>query len=393
MKAPFIFIHIGILIFTSCKNPSHPINNIVGVIPFQIEIKKSINNVKSVPLSSIGKELYYIPLETNPECLIRNINGIAISDSLIFVNDGNKLLQFYRNGRFVRQIGTIGRGPGEYVYIKDFCIDNKKRNIYINNLGGQNVLVFDYNGQFKKSFKSPHPLSNQIILNDTNNLMFHIIDSPKNDTAYSWYITDTKGITIAKIKNYIKRLNFDLYVTVSPLYLFNKTVHFMDYGIDTLYFFNNSKKEPYAIFNLGNLKMDPDPLITRDISKKAFERLKQKILIYPKIIENTKYLFFRLNWGFTSSINYCIYDKQTSEVTILKDNGFKNDLDRGIPFYPEYIFNDSILIDYIDANKLLEFIDKTVSGKSEVRGKTKLNNFEVLKQLTDTSNPILIVLK
>jgi len=38
---------------------------------------------------------------------------------------------FDRDGHFIRQIGKVGMGPGEYVYPDDFTIDKENKIIYI----------------------------------------------------------------------------------------------------------------------------------------------------------------------------------------------------------------------------------------------------------------------
>ena len=64
------------------------------------------------------------------------------------------------------------------------------------------------------------------------------ISFPSNDIAYSWYILDTSGIILSGIRNSLKR-NSKFVTRASPLYLFNETAHFMEFGIDTLYYLIN----------------------------------------------------------------------------------------------------------------------------------------------------------
>lgn len=379
MKATFFSLLVGVLLFSSCKNSSQ----ISSILPYQIDLEKSINNVKFIPLSTIGKELQYIPLETNHDCLIKRIDQIAFSDSFIFISDARKLLQFKRNGRFVRQIGSVGRGPGEYEVIWDICIDISKEFIYII-AGKGNVVAFDFKGHHIRSFMQPER-SEQFIMKDPESLMFYSINisMPSNDTAYSWYITDTNGIILSRIRNCLKR-NSKFMVRVSPLYLFNETAHFMEFGIDTLYYFNNSIKEPYAIFNVGDLKMDLDP--------DPKDKLNQKFYIY-KIIEDGKNIYLNLQSSF-GPIVPSLFNKQTSEITIPENEGFLNDIDGGPTFWPNGIHNDSILIDFIDAFKLLDFINKKLASESGKTDRNNLDKFEALKkQLTETSNPVLMLVK
>ena len=159
-KDIFLFIAWSITFIHHVKTLGAQISS---VLPYQIDLEKSINNIKLIPLSIIGKELQYIPLETNQDSLIR-IDEIAFCDSFIFISDSRKLLQFFRNGRFVRQIGSIGRGPGEYEVIWDICIDRSKEFIYII-AGKGNVVAFDFNGHHIRSFMQPES-SEQFIMKD-----------------------------------------------------------------------------------------------------------------------------------------------------------------------------------------------------------------------------------
>jgi hypothetical protein len=235
-------------------------------LPYIIDIKKNINNIKSINLSSIGKELTYIPLETTPECLIQEISRIEFSNEYIFIKDFRKLLQFDRSGKFIRKIGSEGRGPGEYSTLFDFSIDEQEKEISIISTSDHKLMIFSFEGVFKNSYKlSFRPL--QMIPKDKNSLIYHLANVPGGNDP-SWIITNRKGITSASIKNNLKRISQPgLVIPYTPLYLYDNSAHFMEYGIDTLYYFIGNQKMPYAIFSLGDFKTDIDPLITETMVK------------------------------------------------------------------------------------------------------------------------------
>lgn len=82
----------------SCGRSNQREDSLPDIAQYYIDIEKSISNIKSIPLSLVGQEIEFIPLETNPNCLLKNIRQIALSDSFIFVCGINKLLQFDRYG-------------------------------------------------------------------------------------------------------------------------------------------------------------------------------------------------------------------------------------------------------------------------------------------------------
>lgn len=352
-------------------------------LPYILDIKNNIKNLKVANLSSIGKELSYIPLETSPQCLIQQIDKILFSDSYIFINDGRKrLLQFDKNGKFIKQIGSQGRGPKEYYYMMDFCLDETSKEIFI--ISDRNKLsVFDFDGIFKNSYKLTFRPS-QIVKKDQNSLMYHLANVPgKNDP--SWIITNKQGVLSTIILNNIKRLNQPGFIVLyTPLFLFNKTVHFMEFGIDTLYYFKDTQRKPYAVFFLGDFKMDTDPLISPSSIKD--EKLLNKFWV-ESILETSEFLFIKFNRGITNGKICGVYNKKTNTVTFLKDDAFRNDLDGGVLFWPKQIMNDNILIDYIDAFDLLKPQPGTLIKKESARLST------LKKKLTETSNPVLIILK
>lgn len=92
----------------------------------------------------------YIPLETNEESLIGNITKLYISTDRIYVMDQIKtrsLFVFDKNGNFKYKISRIGNGPGEYMIISDFFVDEQTKKITLL-ANGRKIIQFDYNGNF-----------------------------------------------------------------------------------------------------------------------------------------------------------------------------------------------------------------------------------------------------
>ena len=371
----YIFIMAIGLLLASCNSPT------TSDLPYLIDLQNGITNISSVPLSSIGKSLEYVPLETDTSCLIQTISNASLTDSFIFVSDYDRLLKFDNKGNFLKHIGTKGRGPGEYPSLGNFLVDDVNKEIFI--LSGRIVLVFDFEGNFIRDFKIDAPCR-QFILDQNGELIFHPFNLPHagTDTVYSWYITDRKGVVRTRLVNTLKRTNKGVIVPVSPLYMYNKTHHFMEFGIDTLYGYRNDKKIPYAIFNLGNLKFPPDPAMDE------VPGINGKIWINE--IKETEKLFFVNLWrDLSDSISNSIYDKSSSSFTVLKTGGFTNDIDGGLTFWPKKIINENLFLDYADAFQLITYERKMHPDKSEPS--TPFS--EAVKQLSETSNPVLIILK
>lgn len=374
MRTHIIFLAIGLLL-ASCKNST------TSDSPYLIDLENGITNINSVLLSSIGNKLEYVPLETDTACLIQTISNAFLTDSFVFVSDYDRILKFDNKGNYLKQIGTKGRGPGEYPTLGNFLVDDVNKEIFV--LSARIVLVFDFEGNFKRDFKIDVP-SRQFILNQNGELLFHPFNLPNagTDTVYSWYITDRTGVVRTRLVNTLKRTNKGVIVPVSPLYIYNNTPHFMEFGIDTLYSYDNNKKIPYAIFNPGNLKFPPDPTMAE------VPEIHGKIWI-SEIRETEKLFFVNLWRDLSDSISNCIYDKSSSSFTLLKEGGFTNDIDGGLTFWPKKILNENLFLDYADAFKLINYAKNIHQDKNEKSAQL----FDVVKQLSETSNPVLIILK
>ncbi len=377
MKTHIIYFVVTALLLAGCRNTDHD----RSMLPYNIDLEKGINNINSMPLSTLGSKLEYIPLETDPDCLIETISNVSVTDSFIFVSVRDRLLLFDLKGNYIRQIGSTGRGPGEYPNVGNFIVNKTQKEIYV--LSSRIVLVYDFEGQFKRDFKIDFP-SRQFIMDKNDNLILHPFNlpQPSDDPVYSWYIYDKTGMIRTKLSNTLTRVNGGVIVPFSPLYIYNGTPHFMEFGVDTLYNYSNNEKMPYAIFHYGKIKYPPDPTMDE------VPGIDGKIWI-SDVRETKKILFINVWWDLSDSISNCVFDKTSSTFTVLKDNSFDNDIDGGMPFWPKQIINDNIMIDHIDAFDLISYAKDNQTGNKIESKQLK----EVVEKLTETSNPVLIVLK
>ena len=86
-------------------------------------------------LSLILEKIEYIPLATSKECHLVMPLKTAFHNNHFFILDFLRgLYVFDQKGTYSHQNGKIGRGPGEFIEIRDFDFDEKG-----------NVLILDYN--------------------------------------------------------------------------------------------------------------------------------------------------------------------------------------------------------------------------------------------------------
>lgn len=377
----FIGLVTAMLSLHSCKNSVSAHSNPV----YLINLAKDINDAESILLSQFGSKLEYICLETASDCIIREISGISLSDSFLFVSDGYRLMQFDRGGKFVRLVGSQGRGPGEYGKIWDFAVNESDKEVFVLS-SGRKMIIYDFDGEFLRDFVLGFA-STQFVTNENNELVFHQINISQRtkDPVYSVHIVNSRGKTLSAIPNTLKRINGGIAIPESPLYTYEASLNFMEFGTDTLYNFDKNGKKPRAIFQYDNFKFLPDPTI--DEIQQGDERLAGKFYI-NRIQETPKSFFLDLWYLFPNvTISHCVFDKSSMQVSFLKDQGFTNDIDGGVLFWPEKLTENGLMIDYADAFELVNWYKAKADS---VKVSSPLES--VVKSLTETSNPVIMVL-
>jgi hypothetical protein len=146
------YIFLSFLFCISCAENTSFVSTAISQHVIDIDILEAEKEIK---ISSIFKNIRTIILKENDDVVIGGIDGIQVVDNYIFVLDrfkAKKLFVFDKEGNFIRQIGQIGVGPGEYLSIVDFCIDKEKREVYI--LDRDGIKIRKYNLDTGKHIES-----------------------------------------------------------------------------------------------------------------------------------------------------------------------------------------------------------------------------------------------
>lgn len=139
-----------IIIFTSCLNSPDK----ESVVPLKIEVYHPEKGEKGLA------EMYFdnldcIPLETNSKSVIGKIARISFHNELIFILDESQkqILIFNSLGKYLDKLGKKGRGPGEYVSIRDFSINRSSGDILLLCDTPNKIIVFNERREFLREFK------------------------------------------------------------------------------------------------------------------------------------------------------------------------------------------------------------------------------------------------
>lgn len=112
-----------------------------------------VKDTIKLKLSDLLVSCEVVPLETRSESFISMAQRVAVSKNYIAVKDSERtpLKLFSRDGKYLRDIGAIGRGPDEYnIGLYGVQIDEANENLYLLPFAqAKNILVFGFDGKAK----------------------------------------------------------------------------------------------------------------------------------------------------------------------------------------------------------------------------------------------------
>lgn len=149
--SPIIYLTLYCLLI-SCN--AHNTTNIItndNLYTINIDSAKVFSTIL---YSDIFKSVKVIAL-SNKETLIGHIDKIHPYKDRLYILDSNiakGVFEFNKNGDFIRKIGSLGSGPGEYVSCQDFAINEKKEEILIQDGYHNRIYIYDIQSGKYKSY-------------------------------------------------------------------------------------------------------------------------------------------------------------------------------------------------------------------------------------------------
>ncbi len=396
-----------IFVLSGCHSGNEQTDNqLEQTRPFlSIDFSGILKQKREVPVSMIANKVDYILLEKTPKSLIGSIMDASITSDYIFIrHNGSPLLtQFSRDGKFVRQIGSIGRGPKEYGLMRKFSIDEKRELIYIHSNWTQRILVYSFKGEYVKTIKFDG--SGRGIISWSRDSLFVSFGEPHmGNESFVFIETNTHGDTIQGIKNHIfwnsnESSHFMIsYWGRNSFYRANDKLHMKGWYNDTVYTYNKENKiVPEYFINLKNHKIPEDKIPERNSVKPIPGNC-----YWTGVNESSDYIFIRYGSVWSPKSNdkkeeqgYMFVNKNTGKGIALANNGdeygFINDLDAGPDFKPEYS-NDSLAYFFIPAIDFKEYLDSDKFRNKPAKYPDKKERLRKLnKTLEENDNHILIM--
>lgn len=364
-------------------------------------IEAGIEKDAKINLSEIAKEISFIPLETISNCLLGDINSVNFyNDLIIVVDDLPQILLFQKDGKFIKKIGNVGKGPNEYLYVSKVQYSNKYKEIYVFDGSSSKIMAFDIDtGKCKKTKNINFYPSTMILLNDST-LAFYCSAAtfPFSRINYHLLLLDINFKNVEPLwkgssPDDINLKNMDRGFILT--YMKDSNLVCWDSNIDSIFCLTMSKeKTPIFTLDFGKYTI-PNKL---KYDRNTYSKKNNDCFIMDKFIETDNYFFIEgvLGSRFMKNI---LYEKESGESKNIvfnydfHDVGFHNDLDGGIPFWPQGIVAPNVLYDCMSPFELKRLMKhnyfKTIKIRDSVKNTTLKDH---LKNAKITDNPILFIL-
>jgi hypothetical protein len=290
--------------------------------------------------SDIFSDLIYIPLETCDGSFISSISQYIISDNYIIVSDidQEKVLLFTATGEFVHSIGNMGKGPGEYLEIRNIsfieddeivCITDISSKVQYFNISGKYLYSVEYNpGAFWTE-----PAGDHVIC-------FYPYPINKINEDFQISIFDSDGQLVQKNLNRYKDLGYPGNPMANPKIISNTNeILFWEEYSDSVYSINHKLEiKPKFWFKYPN--QVPANIKIKEIGTDP-ESWKRGMHL-SNFIWTPGYTFIEsVSKGL---FNYLIYESRTETAHKVKIVGNKigmpESLHGGITFWPDYSTKD-----------------------------------------------------
>ncbi|MBE6229994.1 MAG: 6-bladed beta-propeller [Bacteroidales bacterium] len=399
MKKFFAAIYIlPMVLWAGCSNKTSQTEHNIPVI----QIEKAFNSEDGALLGNWAKSIEYIPLETNEESLLSDIQFSDLyplkERIYIFTHNGKNITCFDYNGKYIPFKLHKGRAENELAYPQNMIADEE--NVIVNDCF--HLKIYDHNGNFiRKSadLNKPDYLQHLYIHKTGDGNFLFKGEDPDNTSDYAC-IVDADGNTIAQtlilnysaseVENFKSRSGASSKFSGKEASLGSRVPpRIKPAGENAFLIIPNND----TLWRIDERNAGLIPAYIADCGE--YGNVGNRPVEYNRVIGETndllivKFLFSPISYPNIDKkyIQSCfVHDKVTNTTLMLKHDpksnctGFINNLDGGIAFYPSAIANGK-MYQIVDAADFIDAAEMTESKKM----------MEVAATITEESNPVLIV--
>jgi len=337
-----------------------------------------LSGPEKVSLSTVCDEIEYIPLETGEEVL-GNVRGVKYAGGRYAVRSGSSISVFERDGKENYVIDKQGKGPDEYLNGSIFDYDGAKNEVLVYDSGHDRIISYNEKGEIVREIKKVSLVKAFKLLDDGN--IFISTASHGGDSEFSQVIINPGGDTLARVENKFKYEPTIMIVFANECvtYLKGGRLFYHDLMDDTIFCIDKYLEiYPHTVLNTGDLRFTTEK--RANISNTG----RLDAIFVSDILETGNHFFVEC------SGKGHLVKKDAGATIVLEDGVLQNDLDGGMPFYPDLLVDDKYLVQVVDAFEFSLWLESD-HFKNFIDDPEKKEEFRALaEKLTENDNPVLV---
>jgi hypothetical protein len=344
-----------LLAICSCKNESD--NSASALEPITIDIDEVLSD-EPVYFSKLFSGFKIIPLENNEDCMFSIITNVKFNDEKIYVFDRiytKSVFAFTRDGEFLHRVGTLGRGPGEYVQASDIDVDPVKGDVYIFDWNNKKLNIYDSKGDYRSSIKVGDYFGS-FSLSDDGIYCFRSYPPRESVTDNLLFLFNDRGEVIGENLSYSELLQgkrVDLGRNGGNFFRSKGEIKFFADNSNTIYSITKGAVKPYIILStkkhrLTQEDLDMVPLNSNTMEVFQIREQQNKLTNILGYSESDKFAFIIFEVGIIRY--YLLYNFETKEA--ICSSKFVDDMTFGKPTL--FQLHDEQFITFLNNGNVLQ---------------------------------------
>lgn len=374
-----------------------------------IDVAGAMEKPAELKLSELGSDVRYVSLETTDSCLVGGNPDILLLDEEIVVFSRQTCLVFDKeSGKFLSKVGHLGDDPEAYSTAAPTYNDANGLLYFMRRPG--KLQKYDLQGNYRGSVTIPTPPDSpsdfcftdssiighyaNIVGDNGRALLLFNEAGEQIDTVPSLLpVLPDRGIDDINSINVKRQGNAGIILTtfqsgdasasiagIPFLWKSDNEIRYKESFNDTIYTVEGNTLTPYIAFSTGKWHWGAE---ARTESKDN-----EKRLLVGCVFETDNTIFFQCIRGLYTDEPETfngIYDRKTNTTRMYAEKeGIKDDLNGFMAFRPKAYSAQGEYGMIVDAGKVMTWMEEN----PEAAENEKLS---VLKELTDDSNPVVII--
>ncbi len=336
------------LICWSCGNEKASKSTVLAKETIEINPDKASS--REVLYTQVFSKIQYLPIHTDDNFIIGSIDKLLVTDDYLFIMDrriSHSVFCIDKKGSKVFSIKKQGKGPGEYVAMKDIAYKANEKELIIYCKMRKKLIYYNMQGNFLREEKMPFSLDRVEPINEKFALYrgYSFDKKAKKKDVANLLLASRENNNVYSEDAYFKApITFSIvWSSECQFSLLGDTLAIKPDHSDIVYHITEKKIEPAYLLDFGKYAVDEGywkKTKEKGITSEAVSDYcnNRKLCESFRFLEGKSYIYFVYRRN--QKAYHALYSKETKQL--LQIENFKNNMDGITAFHPIAIHRDKL---------------------------------------------------